>query len=47
MFCEDDDKFLKRDKKIVCGSRVIEINKSECGIGFDNFNKKLIEALTL
>jgi len=46
-FCEYDDKFLKRDKKIVCGSRVIEINKSECGIGFDNFNKKLIEALTL
>ena len=46
-FCEYDDKFLKRDKKIVCGSRVIEINKSECGIGFDNFHKKLIEALTL
>ena len=46
-FCEYDDKFLKRDKKIVCGSRVIEINKSECGIVFDNFNKKLIEALTL
>jgi len=46
-FTEYDDKFLKRDKKIVCGSRVIEINKSECGVGFDNFNKKLIEALTL
>ena len=46
-FTEYDDKFLKRDKKIVCGSRVIEINKSECGIGFDNFNKKLIETLTL
>ena len=46
-FCEYDDKFLKRDKKIICGSKVIEINKSECGIGFDNFHKKLIEALTL
>ena len=46
-FCEYDEKLLKRDKKMVRGSRVIEINKSECGIGFDNFNKKLIEALTL
>ena len=46
-FCEYDEKLLKRDKKMVRGSRVIEINKSECGVGFDNFNKKLIEALTL
>ena len=46
-FCEYDDKFLKRDKKIICGSKVIEIDKSECGVGFDNFNKKIIETLTL
>ena len=46
-FCEYDNKFLKREKKIICGSKVIEINKSECGMGFDDFNKKLIETLTL
>jgi hypothetical protein len=46
-FTEYDDKFLKREIKMICGSKVIEINKSECGIGFDNFNKKLIETLTL
>ena len=46
-FCEYDNKFLKREKKIICGSKVIEIDKSECGMGFDNFNKKLIETLTL
>ena len=46
-FCEYDDKFLKREKKIICGGKVIEINKNECGVGMDNFTKKLIQTLML
>ena len=46
-FTEYDNKFLKRDIKIVRGGKVIEINKSDCGVGFNNFNKRIIECLTL
>jgi len=46
-YTEYDEKFLKRDKKIVRGGKVIEIDKSECGVGFDKFTQKLVESLTL
>ena len=46
-FCEYDDKFLKREKKIICGGKVIEINKNECGVGLNNLTKKIIQTLML
>ena len=46
-FCEYSSSLLKREKKMVRGSRVIEINKAECGKSFINLNKKIIETLTL
>ena len=46
-FCEYDEKFLKRPTKNICGSKVIEINKNECGVGMNNFTKKLIQTLML
>jgi hypothetical protein len=46
-FCEYDEKFLKRDVKIVRGGKIIEINKSECGCGFDKLTQKIVESLIL
>lgn len=46
-FCEYDEKFLKRQTKIICGGKVVEINKNECGVGMDNFTKKLIQTLMM
>jgi len=46
-FCEYDEKFLKRPTKIICGGKVVEINKNECGVGMDNFTKKLIQTLMM
>ena len=46
-FCEYDEKFLKRPTKIICGGKVVEINKNECGAGMDNFTKKLIQTLMM
>ena len=46
-FCEYDNKFLNREKKIICGGKVVEINKNECGVGMDNFTKKLIQTLMM
>ena len=45
--CEYDEKFLKRPIKIICGGKVVEINKNECGVGMDNFTKKLIQTLMM
>ncbi len=46
-FTEFDERFLKRETKIIRGSKVVEINKTECGRGFEKLNQKLIENLTL
>ncbi len=46
-FTEYDNKFLKRDIKIVRGGKVVEINKSECGRGFDKLTQKIIECVNL
>ena len=46
-FCEYDEKFLKRATSIVNGGKVIEINKSECGCGFDKLTQKIVESLIL
>ena len=46
-FCEYDEKFLKRPTKNISGGKVIEINKNECGVGMNNFTKKLIQTLML
>ena len=46
-FCEYDEKFLKREIKIVRGGKIIEINKSECGCGFNKLTQKIVESLTL
>jgi len=46
-FTEYDSKFLKRDVKIVRGGKVVEINKSECGCGFEKLTQKVIESLTI
>jgi hypothetical protein len=46
-FCEYDEKFLKRQTSIVNGGKVILIEKSECGCGFEKLTKKIVESLTL
>ena len=46
-FCEYDEKFLTRPTKNICGSKVIEINKNECGVGLNNLTKKIIQPLML
>jgi len=46
-FCEYDEKFLTRPTKNICGGKVIEIDKRECGIGLNNLTKKLIQTLML
>ena len=46
-FCEYDEKFLTRPTKNISGGKVIEISKNECGVGMNNFTKKLIQTLML
>ena len=46
-FCEFDDEFVKRPTSLVRGSRVIHIDKSECGSGFDKLIERLKQILYL
>lgn len=46
-FCEFDDEFVKRPTSLVRGSRVILIDKSECGVGFDKLLERIKEILYL
>ena len=41
----NDAEFLKRPSKFIRGGKVIEINKNECGVGFDNLIKTLKDTL--
>ena len=41
----NDAEFLKRPSKFIRGGKVIEINKSECGVGFDKLMKLLKDTL--
>lgn len=46
-FCEFDENFVKRQTQVINGSRIILIDKSECGVGFDKLLERIKEILYL
>ena len=46
-WCEYSGEFVNRPTKLINGGRVIEIDKSECGVGFEKLTERLKESLYL
>ena len=46
-WCEYSEEFVNRPTKLINGGRVIEIDKSECGVGFEKLTERLKESLYL
>ena len=46
-WCEYSEEFVNRPTKLINGGRVIEIDKSECGVGLEKLTERLKESLYL